>query len=77
MPIYILVTDFNYNHSLYLFNDNNDFINWYSNYSDDIESLQYINKDKDILFIDPINVEYAYVQYAEPLRSWLGNYGYS
>ena len=63
MPIYILVTNYNYDNELYAFKDNNDFLNWYSENANEIESLKHISREKDILFIDPSNLQFAYVRY--------------
>lgn len=65
MPIYILVTNYNYDVQLYKFDDNLAFLNWYSENCDQVESLQYMNPEKDILFVDQKNLEYAHVRYLD------------
>ena len=61
--MYLLATDHDYVTKLYHFADNNAFLDWYEAASGGYESLQYIDKVKDILFIDESNLEYAHVRY--------------
>ena len=68
MPIYILVTNYNYDLSLFRFEDNNDFLKWYDENCDGVESLRYMNPEKDILFIDSSNLVYAYVRYFDSVE---------
>ena len=62
--MYMLVTNYNYDSEIYYFSDNTEFLIWFSNHVDEVESIKHIDKTKDILFIDEsTSLSYAHVRY--------------
>ena len=66
--MYLLVTDYNYENELYQFSENSEFLTWFSNNVGSFESIQNIDKNKDILYIDHKNLEYAHVRYYDAVE---------
>jgi hypothetical protein len=61
----MLVTNYNFDSVLYYFDNQTEFLIWFSNNIDGIESVKHIDKTKDILFIDESTskLSYAHVRY--------------